>query len=119
MFLQQIKGPFVVKSSYNFNAGSGNSYVHIGIQIPKRQPIAYSEYRWIRDENNKNDLVLFPYKPDYDITITTNESECSYKINETGVLEFDGNFGSKLKITFEKNMPPETTVDVMYKTAEE
>ena len=53
------------------------------------------------------------------ITITTNESEFSYKVNETGILELDGNFGSKLKFTFEKSMPPETIVDVIYKDANE
>ena len=67
----------------------------------------------------KEELLLFPQIPDYDITITTNESEFSYKVNETGILEFDGNFGPRLKITFEKSMPPETIVYVIYKDANE
>lgn len=117
MVLQQIKGPFSIKSSKTFSAGVGNSYVHIGIQIPKRQPIAYSEYRALYE--GKEDIVLFPQIPDYDITITTSETEFSYKINETGILELDGNFGSKLKFTFEKTMPPETIVDVVYREQEE
>ena len=70
MKLEQIKGPFSVKSSHTFNADAGNSYVHIGIQIPKRQPIAYSEYRALNE--GKEEIVLFPQIPDYDITITTN-----------------------------------------------
>ena len=90
MKLEQIKGPFSVKSNHTFMAGAGNSYVHIGIQIPKRQPIAYSEYRALNE--GKEEIILFPQIPDYDITITTNESEFSYKINETGILELDGNF---------------------------
>lgn len=117
MKLEQIKGPFSIKSSHTFKAGAGNSYVHIGIQIPKRQPIAYSEYRALNE--GKDDIILFPQIPDYDVTITTNESEFSYKVNETGILELDGNFGSKLKFTFEKSMPPETIVDVIYKDEEE
>lgn len=117
MKLEQIKGPFSTKSSHTFKAGAGNSYVHIGIQIPKRQPIAYSEYRALNE--GKEDIILFPQIPDYDVTITTNESEFSYKVNETGILELDGNFGSKLKFTFEKSMPPETIVDVIYKDKEE
>ena len=117
MKLEQIKGPFSIKSSHIFKAGAGNSYVHIGIQIPKRQPIAYSEYRALNE--GKEDIILFPQIPDYDVTITTNESEFSYKVNETGILELDGNFGSKLKFTFEKSMPPETIVDVIYKDEEE
>lgn len=117
MKLEQIKGPFSIKSSHTFKAGAGNSYVHIGIQIPKRQPIAYSEYRALNE--GKNDNILFPQIPDYDVTITTNESEFSYKVNEIGILELDGNFGSKLKFTFEKSMPPETIVDVIYKDKEE
>ena len=117
MKLEQIKGPFSVKSNHTFNAGAGNSYVHIGIQIPKRQPIAYSEYRALNE--GKEDIILVPQIPDYDITITTNESEFSYKVNETGILELDGNFGSKLKFTFEKSMPPETIVDVIYRDANE
>ena len=117
MKLEQIKGPFSIKSSHTSNAGARNSYVHIGIQIPQRQPIAYSEYRALNE--GKEELLLFPQIPDYDITITTNQSEFSYKLNETGILEFDGNFGSKLKFTFEKSMPPETIVDVIYKDANE
>lgn len=117
MKLEQIKGPFSIKSSHTFKVDAGNSYVHIGIQIPKRQPIAYSEYRALNE--GKEDIILFPQIPDYDVTITTNESEFSYKVNETGILELDGNFGSKLKFTFEKSMPPETIIDVIYKDEEE
>ena len=117
MKLEQIKGPFSIKSSHTFKAGAGNSYVHIGIQIPKRQPIAYSAYRAFNDGNE--DIILFPLIPDYDVTIPTSESEFSYKVNETGILELDGNFGSKLKFTFEKSMPPETIIDVIYKDEEE
>ena len=41
MILEQKKGPFSEGASFRVGAVDGRGYVHIGIQIPKSQPIEY------------------------------------------------------------------------------
>ena len=41
MILEQKRGPFSEGASFRVGAVDGRGYVHIGIQIPKSQPIEY------------------------------------------------------------------------------
>lgn len=99
MRLEQKKGPFSAGSRFRVGAVDAREYVHIGIQIPYRQPIAYYKESSV----------------DADIKIATNEGESEYKINECGILEFDGAIGNSVTITFLKNLPTETIVDIVYR----
>lgn len=99
MKLEQKKGPFSAGSSFRVGATDARQYVHIGIQITKRQPI-----RYITDS-------VVPA----DIRITTNEGESEYRINDTGILEFDGNVGNTVTVTFLRDLPMETIIDIVYR----
>ena len=65
MKLIQYKGPFQIGDTISVKAQQNYKYVHIGIQIPNRQPIAYI----------KNSLPV-------DIEINGN----IYRVNDTGIL---------------------------------
>lgn len=53
-----------------------------------------------------------------DVLIETDRGSSNFFINRAGILEFDCNTGSKVKVTFLKNMPPETIVDVVFEEAQ-
>ena len=98
MRLEQKKGPFSKGSSFQVGKVLTNEYVHIGIQIPKVQPIEFI--------NNES---VTP-----DIKIQSNNREESFRINKKGILEFDGKLGNSLTITFLKDFPMETVIDLVY-----
>lgn len=103
MKLLQIKGPFAANSYKEFRENDVN-YVHIGIQIPNRQPIS-----WWSEEKQK--YISFDGPPTADIEINGQ----GYRINERGILEFDGQLSDGyVKIQFKKNFPMETIVDIIY-----
>lgn len=117
MYIEQIKGPFSRNSSKTFGGTDGRVYKHIGIQIPHREPTGYSTYRTYRE--NKKEMPSHEYFPATDISITTTDVDGSLEhffiINETGILELDGdNLGGMLKVKFFKDMPPETIIDLVY-----
>lgn len=113
MILEQIKGPFTAGQSKTFGGSAGRNYIRIGIQVPDRQPIGYSEKRAYLEK--KKNVPLVEGHPDIDVTITAYDVDHSYSINECGILELDGNFGSSLKVTFNRNLPQGSIIDVLYK----
>lgn len=99
MELVQYNGPFNSGDEIKTEVRYDYTVVHIGIQIPKRQPIA----AWKSKE----------YSPD--LTINGNP----YAVNENGILEFDGTSEISFTVKFNKTLPPETILDVIYKSTEE
>ena len=93
MKLIQYKGPFQIGDTISVKAQQNYKYVHIGIQIPNRQPIAYI----------KNSLPV-------DMEINGN----IYRVNDTGVLEFDDLAEIAWEIRFLQNVPMETIIDIAY-----
>lgn len=95
----QFKGPFESGDEVTTEVRYDYTIVHIGVQIPQRQPIAY----W-KEKAYGSDLTING-KP--------------YAVNEHGILEFDGTTEIEFKLKFTKKLPPETIVDIVYKSAEE
>lgn len=98
MKLLQYVGPFVVGDTISVPAQINYKYVHIGIQIPERQPIAY-----IKDS---------PVSVDIEINGEM------YRINEKGILEFDNLAEIAWEIRFLQNVPMETIIDIAYTVQE-
>lgn len=94
MKIKQLTGPFYAGQVITIPASIDYIYVHIGIQIPKRQPIEYI----------KEDI-----KPDLTINGIT------YKINTNHILEFDGLAELAWIIEFNKDLPMETIIDIVYR----
>ena len=97
MKLIQYTGPFSAGQTITIPAQIDYSYVHIGIQIPKRQPIA---------------LITETALP---IDITFNG--VGYRVNETGILEFDETTETTIDIKIERDLPCESTIDIAYNVA--
>jgi len=95
--LIQYTGPFSAGQTITIPAQIDYSYVHIGIQIPKRQPIA---------------LITETALP---IDITFNG--VGYRVNETGILEFDETTETTIDIKIERDLPWESTIDIAYNVA--
>lgn len=104
MKILQYKGPFTTSDVIKIEPVYDRTYVHIGIQIPERQPIAYLK-----------ESALYP-----DIKIGEDQnSYIQYRVNETGILEFDETIFNSIVIGFSRNLPTETIIDVAYKDAED
>jgi hypothetical protein len=116
MKVEQIKGPFSANATKTFGATDNRTYKHLGIQIPKRQPIAYNSYRALSEGKASSPVPKHSETLSglLDVDIETTNSAYSYKINEKNCLEFDGNLGNEVKITFLRDMPPETIIDLIY-----
>lgn len=96
----QYRGPFTRGDFIEIRAEYDTQYVHIGIQIPYRQPIAYLP------ENTG---------PDADLEMGEYDSgRIAYRVNERGILEFDEIVQNSWMIRFLKDMPVETIIDIMY-----
>ena len=97
MKLIQYTGPFSAGQTITIPAQIDYSYVHIGIQIPKRQSIA---------------LITETALP---IDITFNG--IGYRVNDTGILEFDETTETTIDIKIERDLPWESTIDIAYNVA--
>lgn len=97
MKLIQYTGPFTAGQTITIPAQIDYSYVHIGIQIPKRQPIA---------------LITNAALP---IDLTFNG--VGYRVNETGILEFDETTENAIDIKIERDLPWESIIDIAYNVA--
>lgn len=104
MKIIQYKGPFTTSDRITVEPEYDISYVHIGIQIPHRQPVEYP----------KDQAVTTDIRMGEDATSTI-----AYKVNETGILEFDEINQSGWYIAFDKDLPAETIIDIAYQEAEE
>lgn len=99
MELIQYIGPFSAGDVITIPAQYDYSYVHIGVQIPNRQPIAY--------------LTDSAVTPDLEIGESSG-STIPYRVNETGILEFDGLAQNSWRIRFLKDIPMESIIDIAY-----
>lgn len=97
MKLIQYTGPFSAGQTIIIPAQTDYAYVHIGIQIPKRQPIA---------------LITETALP---VDITFNG--VGYRVNDTGILEFDETTETTIDIKIERDLPWESIIDIAYNVA--
>ena len=97
MKLIQYTGPFTAGQTITISPQQNYSYVHIGIQIPERQPIAY-----VTDTALTEDIEL---------------NGIGYRINDKGILEFDELAETGIEISIKKNLPWESIIDIMYDVA--
>lgn len=113
MKLQQYKGPFASGDRIRIPAQTGYNYVHIGIQVPKRQPITVPVTRLSND--NKTTTETGSYRPSYpNVCLSINGQ--TYQINSSDVLEFDGLSEIEWDIQFLTNFPAETIIDIVRRT---
>lgn len=94
MKLIQYTGPFVAGETINIPAEIDQTYTHIGIQVPHREPM----------------INLMGKMIPLDLQINGKE----YRINDTGILEFDDTSELSFTIKFLRDMPMETTIEVSY-----
>lgn len=99
MRLVEKKGPFSAGCSFRVGGASANQFVHVGIQIPNKQPISYAA---------SDDIMP-------DVQLTTSNGISDFYVNEHGILEFDCNVGTAVTVRILKNLPPETILDFVYK----
>lgn len=114
MDLAQIKGPFYRNQRVTIPSEAGYKYVHIGIQIPKRQPIAVPATRV--SNNGKVTTLTGEWRNQYpsnmpNISLTIND--ILYQVNANDILEFDGLSEVTWTIQFNQAMPAETIIDVV------
>ena len=96
MKLIQYRGPFAAGQTITVPAQQNYQYVYIGIQIPKRMPIALI------------DTIALPVDLEINGTL--------YKINECDILEFDDLNEISWNIEFQDDLPWESIIDIMYDT---
>lgn len=58
MKLYQYRGPFKEKDTITIHSRLGYEYVHIGIQIPNKQPLARQPWVWPEDDTSGHDLYM-------------------------------------------------------------
>lgn len=104
MKIIQYIGPFTAGQSITVPAEYDCEYVHIGIQFPFRQPIAY--------------ITDSAVTPDLEIG-SMDGSSIPYRINDTGILEFDNLAQTSWRIRFLKDMPFEGIIDIAYRETNE
>lgn len=97
MKLIQYTGPFSAGQHISIPAQINYTYVHIGIEIPYQEPIVN---------------ITSPMTPDIEVNSKT------YKINNKGILEFDGLAEIAWEIEFLKDAPMESTLEIAYEIAE-
>lgn len=99
MKLLQYSGPFSKGQTVLVPPDDDSRYVHIGLQVP---------YKWKLEYLPKQGV-------DPDISIYNGDEKFSYYINHRGILEFDGLSDFYYQITFNRSLPMETIVDIIYK----
>lgn len=97
MKLIQYTGPFTAGQTITIPAQIDYTYVHIGFQIPKKQPVKLT------------DGTALP------VDFTLNDKK--YRVNDTGILEFDETSESSINIKIERDLPWESTIDIAYNVA--
>lgn len=104
MELRQYKGPFTSGQRITVSPQTGYTYVHIGIQIPKVQPLTVPN-----TSVNSEEIQYRPSRPNVQISINNK----TYQVNECGILEFDGLAEIEWNIQFLQAMPAETIIDIV------
>lgn len=129
MKLYQYRGPFKAKDTITIQSRIGYEYVHVGIQIPKKQPIAHQP--WVRpdgteglthkeimEQNHLNEIEdpraegweSFQSASQVDIDINGTE----YRLSASDILEFDDISVSSWDITILRDLPWGTIIDIVY-----
>lgn len=107
MKLVQYTGPFSSGESLLVNL-MNCKYMHIGVQTPYNWP-----YSWQDSNGNWVSEPLAVSKEENDFKINNG----TYSIYGNGILEHDCEFtfgNNSIKITFSKDFPMETIIDVIY-----
>lgn len=118
MDLTQFKGPFYSNQVITIPAEPGYTYVHIGIQVPKRQPIAVPVTTVSRDGKTTTptgEWRNMAGKMDPIIQINDGNNQ-QFVLNECDVLEFDGLSEIAWTIRFLKTLPAESIIDIVRRT---
>lgn len=113
MDLIQYKGPFTIGQTIEVPAVAGYTYVHIGIQVPKRQPISVPVTEV--SEDGKKTIWTGDWRKMYgDPIVQINGKD--YQLNACDVLEFDGLSEIDWTIRFLHSLPAESIIDIVRKT---
>lgn len=113
MDLIQYKGPFKAGETIEVPAVTGYTYVHIGIQVPKQQPISVPVTTVSND--GKTTTWTGDWRPMRGNPIVQ-INEKDYQLNACDVLEFDGLSEIAWTIRFLHSLPPEAIIDIVRKS---
>lgn len=94
MKLIQYIGPFSSGDILEVPAQTGYAYVHIGLQIPKRNPV-----KLITDRALSSDLTI---------------NGVSYRVGDSCILEFDETDIISLNIRIDRDLPWESIIDIIF-----
>lgn len=128
--VMQYIGPFSEGETIEIRSVVGYSYVHIGLQIPCRQPIArqIGKNAKTKEETKKGTTYLTALEdcreegwtsyekldgkgiPSADLEI----NGVQYRVSSNDILEFTDITVSSWSITFLKDLPWGTIIDIMY-----
>ena len=111
--LLEYTGPFTTGQRITLSPLINTEYVHIGMQIPQRQPVAIRERR-----QNPQSVTPTTIVPDSWREIQTPSPELSvngknFCVSPTGILEFDEMADIEMTISILKNLPAETIIDII------
>lgn len=113
MKLVQYKGPFYQGSTITIPPQINYTYVHIGIQTPKVQPMTIPITKISND--GKKMIKTSEYRAVEPLKLTKIKiNNKDYIINENSILEFDDLAEIEWVIRFEHSFPPETIIDVVW-----
>ena len=123
MDLIQYKGPFYRNQVIEVPAEPGYTYVHIGIQVPKRQPIGVPVTRVSEDGKTTTETGEWrPFNhgsatsPSYGQEPIVQINGEQYQLSQADILEFDGLSEVSWTIRFLKTLPAESIIDIVRKT---
>lgn len=98
MKIIQYTGPFSSGQTIYIAPTVNYTYVHIGIQIPQRQPI-----KTIQENIAPVDIEF---------------NGIEYRVNDSGILEFDEMAEITIDIKFLTDTPNEAIIDIVYEEKE-
>lgn len=122
MKMVQYTGPFAANKKIEISSATGYKYVHIGIQIPQRQPIARQKKKTSLRPNTHivRNVITDRREEDWsgyndgntraDLVINGTE----YRVSDGDILEFDDISVSSWEISFKDDLPWGTIIDIMY-----
>lgn len=94
MKMIQYNGPFDSGHTITIAPQTDYRYIHIGIQVPHRQPIAL-----IKDGALPTDLTI---------------NGVHYRVDEKNILEFDDLAESSWEIKMDRDLPWGSIIDIIY-----
>lgn len=121
MKMLQYTGPFTTSDTIKISSVVGYEYVHIGVQIPQRQPIArQAEKTSLRPDINTVRNAITDRREegwsgyDNDTRVDLSINGVSYRVSDGDILEFDEINVSSWEIAFKDDLPWGTIIDIMY-----